>query len=51
MMAYAWARRIVADAPEVTIDNVPKFRRAAVLAILAKEGLDGYGQPLESQGE
>lgn len=51
-MAKAWAKRIIADAPDITIDNVPKSRRAAVLAILAAEGLDGYGNPLvANEGE
>lgn len=31
-----------------TIDNVPSLWKAQVLSLLATEGLDGYGNPLEN---
>ena len=45
-MAKAWATRLIASDFAVTIDDVPAIRRQAVLALRAKEGLDGYGNKL-----
>ncbi len=42
-MAKAWATRLITSYFAVTIDDVPLIRRQAVLALLAKDGLDGYG--------